>query len=328
MNIVCFHLNQLGDLLFSLPALKCLRERFPEAVITSVVRPGAVEIMEGTGLVDRVVPRYPGLNLRKCRLARYLMANSYDLAIVFSQSAECALLAHLCGAPERVGFVNTTLGSLLTRRVAFKSPPSTDNDLRLVEAVGCKVTQRVYARLVKPTPSQVERAGALLSARGVSEEHRIAALGPGTSKRRALKEWTPEGFAAVGRHLTGLGYRVVVLGTEPVDGIVQGCPEIVDLSGRTNLGEAAAVLARCDALVAVDSGILHLCAALGKPVVGLYGPSDPSATGPQGEGHVVLTSGAECSPCGQGECKYKRKCMTNIDPSAVIAAVETILNHG
>jgi heptosyltransferase-2 len=327
MKIVCFHLNQVGDLVFSLPALKCIRDTFPESSITSVVRPGAVEIMRCAGFVDEVLPRVGGLNRNKWNLARGLASRGCDLAVVFSQSAECAVLAYLSRAPKRHGFVNTSLGKLLTHRVDFNHPPSVENNLRLVESMGCRITQRDYAGLMKPSTEQVERADRLLSGYGIAPEDELVALAPGTSGRRSVKEWTDAGFAAVGRHLTERGFRVVVLGTEPAYNIVKDCGQIIDLSGKTNLGEALAILYRSKALVSVDSGILHLAAAAGTGVVGLYGPSNPDITGPQGEGHVVVRSNEDCSPCIRTECKYNRKCMTNIDAGRVIDAVEVVLSQ-
>lgn len=325
MKIVCFHLNQVGDLAFSLPALKCLRDSFPDARITSVVRPSQKEVLESTGLAHSVLPRTSGINSQKRALAKSLAAARFDLAIVFSQSAECALLAYLSRAPKRVGFINTSLGMLLTHRVDFKHPPSTENNFRLIESIGCSITQRNYANLLTPTPEQAERAEKLLNDSGIAPDEPIAALASGTSGRRSVKEWTDQGFAAVGRHLADRGVRVVVLGTEPAYNIVQECGSIIDLSGKTNLGDAVAILHRSRVLVAVDSGILHLCAATGTPVVGLYGPSNPAITGPQGEGHIVLTSGAECSPCVRTDCDYARKCMVDLTPADVIDAVDAVL---
>ncbi len=325
MKIVCFHLNQVGDLIFSLPALQCLRDSFPDARITCVARPSAKEVLETTGIVDEVLSRRGGVSLSKYTLARRLASLRPDLAIVFSQSAECAALAYLSKAPTRIGFINTSAGVLLTQRVDFQHPPSTQNNLRLVKAAGCEISKRDYVGLLRPSAAQMERAGRLLASCGVESNDPVVALAPGTSGRRSVKEWTDEGFAAVGDHLIGSGFRVVILGTEPVPDIVERCKDIIDLSGRTDLGQAIAILDRCKLLVAVDSGILHLCAAAGTPVIGLYGPSDPLTTGPQGSGHIVLTSRADCSPCFQTECDRARKCMVELKPEHVIAAAQSVL---
>jgi heptosyltransferase-1 len=327
MRILCFHLNQIGDLAFALPALKCIRHSFPDAHITSVVRPSMKEVMESTGLLDEVVSRRGAINLDKLGLARTLASRKPDLAVVFSQSAECALLAYLSRAPKRIGFVNTSLGFLLTSRIEFYHPPSTENNLRLVKSMGCEITCRDYSGLLRATREQSERANAILQAAGIGPNEPIAVLAPGTSGRRSVKEWTDEGFAAVGRHLAGRGLRPVILGTVPASSIVKEYDGIIDLSGKTDLGEVVAILARSNVLIAVDSGVLHLCAAVGTGVVGLYGSSNPAITGPQGDGHIVLTSGADCSPCIRTECSLARKCMTNLTPDCVISAIDAILER-
>ena len=283
------------------------------------------DLLASTGLVDEILVRPTGLSAGKPALAWRLWSPGFDLALVFSQSASSAMFAWLSRAGKRVGFLNTSCGWLLNQHVDFRHPPSTANNLRLVKAAGCDVVTVDYAGLLKPTESCSARAEQLLSASGIGPGDRLVALAPGTSGRRSVKEWTDEGFAAVGRHLVQRGFKVIVVGSVPATNIVEQCGEIVDLSGRTSLAEVAAVLKRCEVLVSVDSGILHLCAAVGTKVVGLYGPSNSGITGPQGEGHVVLTSNAECSPCMRTECKYSRKCMTDLDASAVIEAVDSVL---
>lgn len=328
MKIVCFHLNQIGDFAFSLPALKSIRDSFPNDEIISVVRPGQREMMESTGFADKIVCRPMGMNLNKLKLAKHLASLKPDMAVVFSQSAECATLAYLSGAHERNGFVNTSLGSLLTKRIDFVHPPSTVNNLNLVEAIGGHITKRDYVGLLKPTASQIDRANKILLDNGIMPEDKVAALSPGTSGRRSIKMWTDEGFVAVGKHLVSKGLKVVVLGTESANAITKDCSGVIDLCGKTNLGEVVAILSRCRVLVAVDSGILHLCAATGTKVVGLYGPSNYKVTGPQGEGHAIITAGVQCSPCMQRKCSrgHGRICMLQIKPEDVVEAVDKILS--
>lgn len=326
MRIVCFHLNQVGDLVFSLPALKSIRDSFPDASITSVVRPALGELIESCGLVDDVLYRNKGINLGKAKLTTELAARRFDLAVALSQSASCAFLAYASRAPRRVGFKNTSMGWLLTERVNFKHPPSVENNLRLVESIGCQVIKRDYSGLLHPSETQTERAERILLGCGIETDDTVVAFAPGTSGRRSVKEWTDEGFAEVGRYLVNQGVRVVLLGTQPMPKIVEDCPQILDLSGRTNLGEAAAILHRCRALVAVDSGILHMGAAVGTKVIGLYGPSNSHVTGPQGEGHIVVTSDAGCIPCMQTSCNIQRECMIGIKPDMVTAAIDRIFS--
>ena len=328
MRILCFHLNQVGDLMFSLPALRSIRDSFPDSHLTSVVRPGLAELLEATGLAHEVLTRDGGLNAAGVDLVRRVKQVRPDVAVVFSQSAECALLAWLSGARRRLGFINTSLGVLLTSRADFHHPPSTANNLRLVETLGGRVTRGDYSGLMVPSLEQKERADCLLKSHGINVGDRIAALSPGVSARRNIKRWSEEGFASVGRHLVERGLRPVMIGTEPTTAITDLCPDILDLGGRTSLGQAAAILARSALLVAVDSGILHLGAAAGTKVVGLYGPSNPEVTGPQGEGHVVLRTGASCSPCMKTTCSLDRVCMTGLRTEDVVVAIDSVLAGG
>lgn len=325
MKIVCFHLNQVGDLVFSLPALKNLRDCFPQAAMTSVVRPGLVDLVRCSGLVDNVLVRPYGIGVHKLALARSLRASRFDLAVVFSQSAASVLLAYLSGAPRRTGFSGSSFGWMLTDRVAFQHPPSTVNNLRLVESLGCPMRTVSYEGLLRPSAEQAARADMLLSGFGIKPEDPVAALAPGASKRRDVKRWTDEGFLEVARRLAGLGIKVVLLGSDITPRACDDSGCMVNLSGATSLAEALAVLARCRVVVGVDSGLLHLAAAAGTRTVGLYGPSDPAVTGPPGDGHAVVRAGISCSPCHKTRCPIGRVCMTQLSPQDVISAVNTVL---
>ncbi len=325
MKIVCLHLNQVGDLVFSLPAIKNLRDGFPQAQITSVVRPGLDQLLNCSGLVDDVVVRRRGLGTHKLALIRLLRSRGFDLAVVFSQSAGSVLLAYLSGAGDRVGFCGSSLPWLLTKRVAFQHPPSTSNNLRLVESIGCRATAVSYAGLLRPTAEADERAAQLLERCGIKAEDGIAGLVSGTSQRREIKKWTDAGFEAVGNHLASLGMRVVILGAKRGTSALEDNPGFENLCGLTDLAQALAIVARCRVVVGVDSGLLHLAAAAGTRVVGIYGPTDPRISGPQGGGHLVVQSRAACSPCKKVRCSLNGMCMAGVDAGEVIEAVDKVL---
>jgi lipopolysaccharide heptosyltransferase II len=325
MRIVFFHLNQLGDLLFSLPALKSVRDAQPDAELVSVVRPGLAGLLKCAGLVDDVLLRQGGVNVGKLNLAGQLRRMGSDLAISFSQSAECSLLCRATGAPKRVGFVGTTFGGHLTQQVEFHHPPSAENNFRLISACGFPVTTTSYVGMISPSLEQQSAANELLRSHGVSETDEVIALAPGSSARRVLKRWSSEGFAAVGMSMVAAGRKVVIIQGEPADEITSLADGLIDLGGRTNLVELMAVLARCRAVVTIDSGVMHLAAAVGTPVVALFGVSDAAISGPQGEGHEIVTLNLSCSPCQKQSCDKARACMVGIMPERVITAVEAVL---
>lgn len=286
-SIGVFHLSQLGDLVFSLPALAALRAGFPAARISSVVRAGLAELLCPSPWVDACIPhRGSGDFLAALRRVRHA---AFDLAICLSQSPRVMLLARASGARRRVGFAGGALSGFLTDRVAKTTIPSLENDLRLVEALGCAVEQRDYCGLLSVAGEDRRMAERLLAERGVSTGARLVVVGASASARRSEKEWPIERFLEVARAATAhAGVEVAFVGSEAQIPSAAVSRAIHDLGGRTSLRCLAGILERAELFVGIDSGVLHLAAALATPCVALYGPTDPAVTGPCGEDHVVI----------------------------------------
>ncbi|MGC8991273.1 MAG: glycosyltransferase family 9 protein, partial [Verrucomicrobiia bacterium] len=283
LRIVTFHLNQVGDLLFSLPALASLRAGFPGAHITAVVRPSLTSLLRSSDLVDAIIERARGGLLAKARLIWRLRREKFHIAVSFSQAEECVLLSRFSGAAVRAGFSGGHFASAFTIRTEKAGPPSTMNNLRLVGALGCPVVQNTYVGLVKLDQDDLTQAQELLIKAGVNLDAPLVVLGPGTSHRRTIKEWPSERFAAVADHLaTKKSAQAVILGAESDPQIHSAARvPLADLSGRTTLRQAAAILKHAPLFVGVDSGLMHLAAAMATPCVAIFGPSDPNLTGPQ-----------------------------------------------
>lgn len=326
LRIVTFHLNQVGDLLFSLPALTSLRAGFPGAQITAVVRPALTSLLRSSDLVDSIIERVRGGLLSKARLIWRLRREKFHIAVSFSQAEECVLLSRFSGAAVRAGFSGGHFASAFTIRTEKVGPPSTMNNLRLVGAIGCPVVQDTYVGLIKLNQEDLNNAQELLREAGASLDRPLVVLGPGTSRRRTIKEWSSERFAAVADHLaTNNGAQVAILGASS-DPQIQAAARVpvADLSGRTTLRQAAAILKRATLFVGVDSGLMHLAAAMATPCVAIFGPSDPNLTGPQGQGHAIVRLGLGCSPCFRKTCPFNRECLENLTSEVVIKAAENI----
>ena len=313
-TVAVLHLNQVGDLVFGLPALAALRAGFPEARILSVVRQNLAPLLSatsvsGTGLVDELIEHRGVRDF--FRTAEALRAREIDLAVCLSESPRSRLLAYLSRAPRRVGLDDGPLASLLTERVEKRGLPSTSNDIRLVRGLGCPLPYDSYVGLIEVAPRDRQRAIDLLREQGLPAEQRLVVLAPGASQGRGLKEWPLERFVEVARHVGAKqGVVAVFVGTGLPDGSERDLPNgCLDLSGRTSLRELAGLLSLTDLFIGNDSGALHLAACLAVPCVALFGPTDPDETGPQGEGHVVLRADASGS-------------MESIPVVAVIEAVE------
>jgi len=331
-RIVVFHLNQIGDLMFTLPALKALREAFPQARITSVLRSHLAGLIAESGFVDEIVPRPPGGPLPAIVLGRRLHKQQPHLAIAFSQSATMALCAWLSGAAHRVGYVDSDLRRLLNHRVQVRGIPCPEKVLHLVRSLGLQPEKRDYVGLVRLSSEDEAEGEGLLGEWDQQDAGPLIALAPGESTDRLYKSWSTEGFIGVASALAREdAARLVVVGGETdralADEIMTGSGvPACNLAGRTTPSQLAAVLARCDLLIGIDSGPMHVAAAMGRPVVALFGPTHPGRTGPLGEGHEIIFHQQPCWPCMSPTCA-DRPCMSSITVEEVLAAARRVLGR-
>jgi ADP-heptose:LPS heptosyltransferase len=281
-RLVTFHLSQIGDLLFSLPALDALRRRWPEARLTAVMRPALAELVRNSSLVDETL--WPGeVSLRGLlRLTGQVRQRRPGLAVCFSQAPFHFLAVRFSGAPVRAGFSGAFLGSVLTHGLPKEGPPSAANNLRLVESLGCEAPRRTYAGMVEP-PAEADAAIARrLVELPLTDCRRLVLCAPGVSARRSHREWPRDRFLDLATWLTRTyGATVLFAGATPFVTSADDVPAgVLDWGGTTSLLEAAALLQRARLFVGLDSGMAHLAAAMGAPTVVLFGPTRPEETGP------------------------------------------------
>ncbi len=309
------HLNQVGDLMFSLPALLALRTGFPGARLVSIVRESLQPLLLGNGLVDEIL-LHRGWRDFFATLGR-LRASDLDLLVCLSQSTRARLLAYGSGAPRRAGLGGGPLASLLTETVVTSGPPSTENDLLLTSALGCPVESSDYQGLLRAGDEDLAGARAALREAGWDGDGEVVVFACGASRGREAKEWPGERLMGACRHNAGNGVWSVVVGTEHRMGVVHAPAEgVLDLTGRTGLRDLMGLLSLARLFVGIDSGVLHLAAALGTPCVALFGPTDPQQTGPQGEGHRVVRAAED----GPGP-------MDAIEVATVVRAIEHALGR-
>jgi ADP-heptose:LPS heptosyltransferase len=184
-----------------------------------------------------------------------------------------------------------------------------------------------------PISAEAENAAtALLRDSGIAPEREsdTVLLAPGTIWQ--TKQWTPEGFASVARHFLAQGRPVALIGAASdrrvCQAVAQLAPGVADLCARTSLSELAAIMRRAGLVVANDSGPLHLAVAQGRPVVGIFGPTDALWVGPYERPAATISAGVPCSPCYLRllrQCPNGHACMQLIAPDTVIARAEQML---
>lgn len=315
-------LTALGDILHTVPAVAALRKAHPKARIDWVVERKWAPVLEGSPALNEVIPfeRRSLFGVVEC--VERLRENRYTCAIDFQGLYKSSLLAALSGAPRRIGFDRAWAreeGATMfyTERVAATGRHVAELNYSLAEQAGA-------ARPLAPEyPLRVPAGGAAsvrsrLQDLGVSGAY--AVVGPGASWR--AKCWPPERFGEVCRELeTKQGLRVVVIhgpaeksvAEEVLRAAAPARPTLLS----TTIEELMGLLAHARCLIAVDSGPLHLAAALGTPVVGLYGPTDPARNGPFVPGAVIVDRARP------DEISYKRR--TDYSPAMLRIAVQNVI---
>jgi heptosyltransferase-2 len=320
--------NWLGDTVMAVPALAAVRAAWPGARVLAA-GPWAA-LLAGQGLADVLVD-YPRTWSGRLRAADSVSGFAPELAILLPNSLESALAAWYWGARRRVGFAGGGRSELLTDAVPVPRPRAhqVDEYLMLVERCGAPAAPREPG-LAAPPADAGERAEArrLLQEAGVPSRavrslvgvHLGAAYGP-------AKLWPPDRVIEFCRLVAEAGAGTLLLGA-PGDAAtaatITAAAPASSVVGRDRPALLPAMLAELDALVAGDTGVAHLAAALGTPVVTLFGPTDPRLSAPRGRA-VVVSHPVPCAPCFYRTCPIEHPCLRGVEPVRVWSAVQTLL---
>lgn len=305
----------------SLPAIRAVKERFPEAYVAVLARPWVADLYAGESAIDEVVPYTPRSGFRdlaaKWRAARSL---EFDCAILLQNAFEAALVAFLARIPRRIGYDRDGRGLLLTDRIPVPRPGEIPRHERYY-----------YLELLR-------RAGIIASLPDLPEirlevaarPRPMVGVSPGAAYGTA-KRWLPERFAeAAARAAFEYGAEVVLFGSaaerdlcESIARQIEGVP-VRNMAGRTTLREFIGMAAQCRLFLTNDSGAMHVASALGVPTVAVFGATDHATTGPTGANARVVRREVECSPCLLRECPIDHRCMTRVTVDEVLESARSL----
>lgn len=321
--------NWIGDVIMSLPALEALKSNFQSSSLTVLARPWVKDILENHPAVDSLLSYNSGgkrIYQLKTMLwtARILRRERFDMAVLFQNAFEAALLSMMGGIRYRVGYDTDGRGFLLTHKVRKKSwnPHGHQveyymNILKKMGLVVNKFDPKLYI-----SRQQVEGARELLREKGIQDGDLIVGLGPGAVYGEA-KRWPAERFAAVADlAASSWGASILILGGEEERNIGSEVERFmkkrsVNLCGRLPLWASVGVLSLCDFFVTNDSGLMHIAAALDVPTIAIFGSTDPVATGPRSPKAVVIKHDIPCAPCFKRVCPIDFQCMLSIESQEV-----------
>ncbi len=332
--------SSLGDIVHALPVLSLLRRARPQARIAWLVARPFAGLLEEHPLIDELIlfdrRRYgqmvwnPAATLDFVRFVQRLRQRRFDVVLDLQGLLRSSLIALLTGAAERIGPADAREGArwLYTRTVRVPDGGHVVDQLRgFARQLGLPDEPPEFVLPVRDADRAT--AASLLSRQGIEPDRPRIAVLPGA--RWESKRWPPTHFAELFDRLdAGFADRpaadrpaLLLLGSsaerELADHILAGThARVVDLVGRTRLGELVALLERASLVVAHDSGPMHVAAALGVPVLALMGPTSPERTGPYGQPAHVLTNPLPCAPCYRRRCPLgHQQCLTGLPPAHV-----------
>ena len=310
----------------ALPALCAVRARFPEAEITILAKSYIAAIYEHQGVCNKLLAL-----TGKRQLIPELRAQKFDAALLLQNAFEAAWIAWRAKIPERVGYARDGRRLLLTKAIrvpkAGEIPPHEQYYyLELLRRAGWveKPSSESHIKL-NVSQEKLGHAGNFLQAAGALPGKLRIAVGAGASYGSA-KCWPPGRFAELCNRLRATpDADVILFGTAaeaPVAAaIIAGMRHPpIDLTGKTSIADLPALLAQCHVFVGNDSGAMHVAAAVGLPVVAVFGPTDPFGTAPVTPRCSIVQEKPYCSPCFLRRCPTDHRCMTRITPDAVAAA--------
>jgi heptosyltransferase-3 len=347
-RILAIKLKQMGDVVLTVPALRAIRQTYPEAYLAVMVNSGTEEVLKGIDWIDEVLvfdrdwKKGPFWRraARQWAFVREIRRRRFDLVIQMTKGDRGAITAWLSGAPIRAGVDPQGRGFpgkryLFTHIIPAPAEQLHDvlGNLSLVRALGMDTDD-----LSLEITYSAEDEGAvdeLLRKAGPDGHGPLVHVH--TTSGWLFKCWTVEGMACLIDHLQLKRGCTVVVTCGPAPRERARCEEIlartrsrpISLAGKTTLKMLAALSARAVLFISADTGPMHVAAAAGTPVVAIFGPTGPINTRPWGREHLVITKAMACQPCGRDGCDGSKRseCLEELSAEEVIAHVDAALER-
>lgn len=332
-NILVIKLRYIGDVLLTTPTLQAIKAAFPTAQLTMLVSRGTEDVLTDNPHLDHIMVLEKGSLAAQWRFAADLRRRRFDVVIDLTDGDRSAFLSWISGATVRIGFNDERRlrGWCYTKVVQadVAGGHRIERDLAAVKSLGIAPTDKTPKLWL--TPAEDGAADKLLSQLGVRPDQPIVVLQPGA--RYWFKAWPSDRFAELADRLAQK-YRCQILigGSRQEEDLARRVCHLskcqpISLAGQTTLKQFAAVVKRASLFIGNDSGVMHIAAAVGTPVVALFGPSNPAEWGPQGRLVYSIYKGMDCRSCFRSTCRRgEDSCMKQISVDEVFNAAQRILD--
>jgi heptosyltransferase-2 len=333
--------NWVGDAIMAIPALETIRRKHAEDEICILARPAVADLISEQPFANRILQydfrgQHQGWFGRE-KLVADLRKEKFDVAILLQNAFEAAWLAWRAGIPERIGYARDGRGPLLTKAIPVPQEgeiPKHESHycLELLHRAGWSEGFAPIARIrLFVSNSALAGAESALRTVGARDNAWRCAIAPGASYG-AAKCWPPERFARLADRLISECAADVIFFGAPGEKEVAGRilanmkSRAISLVGETSMRGLAALFASCSVFIGNDSGAMHVAAAAGLPVIGIFGSTDPEGTAPVTEQFVLIREAVSCSPCFLRRCPVDHRCMQRISVDSVFAAALQLKN--
>ena len=329
-KILVIKLRYLGDVLLCTPVLRALRQKYPNAQLVCLVNPGTEEILRGNPDIDEILllPRTDVLS--QVRFFREIRSQGFDCVLDLTDGDRSAIITAISGASMKIGFnqENRWRGALYSHCIRENS-----DSMHMIEYHGKALSiLGVHGELDQPrlcASAKDEEAAQRLLEEAQLTNCAWVMIHP--TARYWFKAWPPERFAELCDGLAKKQVPVMLVGNHKdmeVGAQIQRLAEHkpISLMGRTGVLELAALMKHCSLFIGNDGGPMHIAAAVGCPVLALFGPTDPVVWGPKGQQVSVLYKGLDCRPCFHPGCsRGEESCMKQISVEEVCSTAFRML---
>ncbi len=340
MKILIIKPSSLGDVVHSLPFLKAIKDTFQDAHIEWVISKSFKEILERNPLIDKLIVfdkdswkklrNFPKTAKDGVGFVKTLRAGRYDMIVDLQGLLRTGIMAFFASSPLKIGFKHAREGSrhFYNKKISVNgSLHAVDKCLEVAKSVGAKTNRVEFPFYIDDTERKIIR-------RLIGNLTEYVVVVP--SARWETKKWPAENFGTL---ISRLSVPCIIIGSAADEETIRRVMAFskgkgINLCGKTSLKELLALIEGAKAMVSNDSGPMHIGAAMGIPVIALFGPTDPSKTGPYGWSEIrseqkgeklkVLKASLDCSPCFRKKCKDPL-CMRNISVETVFKEIKEYL---
>lgn len=334
-KILVVQLWGIGETILTLPAIKALKNRFPEAKIT---------VLSTKNVKDVFFKKFDvvAVKLNPGSILKFILSNyrKYDLVVDFEEYLNISSIISFFAGKYRVGFNHGNRALLYSKKISYNDEQHVEKTLMdLVNILGAEYKAE---KLIKLNYSKEDKiyVDNLLKKNNILKKDLVVGIAAGTSESAKSRMWPKNRFAELSEGLIEkYNAKIVFVGGKKEAELVNEIQKLtknktINFSGKTNLKQLFYLIEKCNVFISNDTGPMHIAAAQGVKTIGLFGPNLPSRFSPYGKGNIGIYKGAECSPCinvhkGEvPECKWKgkdyQKCMKKISVEDVLRAFEKI----